>query len=78
MCEQFQKKLTEILNQKQEYLDQIEDLENKLKATKEKVQELNQQNDKYHGEHSNKVMMKDSQIEKLNEELRSLRSTVKS
>ncbi len=78
MCEQFQKKLTEILNQKQEYMDQIEDLENKLKATKEKVQELNQQNNKYHGEHSSKVMMKDSQIEKLNEELRSLRSTVKS
>eukprot|EP00347_Sterkiella_histriomuscorum_P004300 403360973 len=78
MCEQFQKKLNELMNQKQEYLDKIDQLETTIKLSEDKIAKLNQENDKHFGQQNDKVHMKELVIEKINEELRQSKSTAKS
>ena len=71
------KKLTEILNEKSNYLDKIEELETDGKAMKEKISEINSFKDKMTGEFSEKIRNRDLLIEKNNEELKHLKSTVR-
>ena len=59
-------------------MDRNEELENKLQMNKDKVNELNSENDKYNNEYGDKVRAKEVQLEKLNEELKHARSTARS
>lgn len=71
------KKLTEILNEKSNYLDKIEELETENKAMKEKISEINSFKDKMWGEYGEKIRNRDILIEKNNEELKHYKSTVR-
>ena len=53
-------------------------MENKMKLMKDKIAELNQVCDKANNDLTDKLRTKDIQNEKLNEEIKQLRSTVRS
>jgi chromosome segregation ATPase len=78
MCEQVQKKLADILNEKSGFLDRIEELETELKMNQDKLGELNMENDKFNGEYHDKIRQRDVQIDKLTEELKHTKSTLRS
>lgn len=66
------------MDSKQDYLDKIEELEIKLKTSNDKINLLNSENDKYNNEYSDKVRVKEVLLEKLNEEMKHAKSTVRS
>lgn len=55
MCEQLHKKLNEILNDKSNYLDKIEEIESENKLIKEKLTEINNDKDKINSDYSEKL-----------------------
>jgi hypothetical protein len=66
------------MDEKQTYLDRIEELEQEMKATQMKMCDLNLDNDKYSSDYNEKIRVKDLQIEKLNEELKHIKSSLRS
>lgn len=70
----MQKRFTDILNEKQNYIERIEELEHEIKATQLKMVDLNSENDKYSTESHDKLRIKDMNLEKVNEELKHVKS----
>ena len=70
--------MTEVLNEKNGYLERIEELSSEIKATQMKMCDLNMENDKHNDDFSEKLRYKELYVEKLNEELKHQKSTIKS
>ena len=78
MNEQLHKKINEVLNEKSDHLEKIEELELNLKTTKEKLSELVKENDRVNLDFSEKLRLRDVQLEKMNDEIKHSKSTVRS
>lgn len=75
MCESFQKKIGDILNEKQCFLDHIEELESELLAIKDKHKELNMINERTNSELTEKLRARDLAVVHLTEDMKQIRST---
>lgn len=76
--EQYQKKVSDILNQKQEYMDRVEALEGLLKLSEEKISEVSSEHERSVAIKNEKIHEKESMLDKTSEELKHIRSTAKS
>ncbi len=59
-------------------MEQKEEMEGELKAVKEKVGEVNRDNDRFNSEFTEKLRSKTLYIETLTEDIKHLKSTVRS
>ena len=66
------------MDSKQEYLEKIEELENKVRSQGDIVNALNNDNYKHSSTFIEKVKSKDMCIENLNDQLKHAKSTIKS